>query len=118
MAGWTGCGATQNNAAIPCSLTMHNSNLYALVKAVPDRGEVRLSKGATTGLTMKKATDFKGPETWIKATIFDLHGRRMGTVHINAQGFVSTKVTNNFKPGIYLFKTDGATKFEKKLIVQ
>jgi hypothetical protein len=44
---WTTVHAAQNGSVISCSLLTYNGSKYALIKAVPDKGEIRLTKAAT-----------------------------------------------------------------------
>jgi len=46
-AGWSTVAAFQNGASVPSELVEYGGNKYALVQAVPDRGEVSLRQGAT-----------------------------------------------------------------------
>ena len=43
---WKGAVAQQNNVAVPVAVITHEGALYALVKAVPDRGQVTLTPAA------------------------------------------------------------------------
>ena len=46
-AGWGTVAATQAGVSVPAELVEYGGNKYALVQAVPDRGEVALRQGAT-----------------------------------------------------------------------
>lgn len=43
-AAWSSASAVQNGQTVPCTTVDHNGDLFALVKAVPDRGEVTLTE--------------------------------------------------------------------------
>ncbi len=47
---WSAVSAVQNAAAVPAKLVTNGSNTYALVKAVPDAGDVTLQKVDSEGL--------------------------------------------------------------------
>lgn len=50
---WEGVSAVQGGKAVTASVVEHGGSRYALVKAVPDRGEVVLSKGPLTRTSSK-----------------------------------------------------------------
>jgi hypothetical protein len=108
----------QNGRPLAVSMTEYNGNKYALVRAVPDRGEVSLTKGVTTRLFPKKIPQQNDTKTGTKAAIFDLHGHGMGSARLNASGLISTDRAGGPPTGIYLIKVEGAIKFQKKLIVR
>jgi hypothetical protein len=115
---WAGVMATQNGTGIPASLISHNSNQYALVKAVPDQGEIALTRVGGTGLAPMNIQQGNAIKKGAVVTLYSVSGRlfRYGT--ISAQGFVPTEFMGNLPAGIYLYKAEGADRLEKRLIVR
>jgi oligosaccharide reducing-end xylanase len=98
---WQYVAATQNGAAIPCSLLTRQGNLYALVKAVPDQGEIRLAKAATS---------FVRPLP-VRTGVLDLRDRRMYDLLGRSLGR-----DRRADSGIVLVHHEG--RLEKRLVVR
>jgi hypothetical protein len=115
---WDSCLATQNGRSIATSLVTYAGNKYALVQAVPDRGEVQLADAATVAIKPVRATR---PDTYPagkKVTVFTLDGQRVSSGVTGAPGFILNDMTGNTPTGIYLIRMEGKTGLEKRLIVR
>jgi oligosaccharide reducing-end xylanase len=101
---WDTCLATQNGRAVEARMVTYSGKKYALVKTVPDNGEVTLYSGQASGIIGRR-TDGTAANTRVLWS--DLSGRRLG-------GGMMTGLPT----GIYLLRAEGATTFEKRLIVR
>jgi hypothetical protein len=76
--------ATQNGKAIACSTLTYSGSLYALIKAVPDKGEIRLTKSATGVRNIPSLVRIRNEQGPTRA--YDLRGRAIVSQVENSHG--------------------------------
>jgi hypothetical protein len=81
---WQSVQAKQNGTVVPCSLITYNSNLYALIKTVPDKGEIRLTKNATAIRNIIPSVHFRNQQNQTRT--YDLRGRAITSLVDKSHG--------------------------------
>jgi hypothetical protein len=115
---WDSCYARQNGNPVEVIMVTNAGNKYALVKAVPDRGEVQLADAATTEIKPISTVRPDICPAGRKVTVYTMDGQRVSSGVIGAQGLILNEVTGNMQTGIYLVRVEGQAGVEKMLIVR
>jgi hypothetical protein len=108
---WEGVRALQNGKEIEAAMVTYQGAKYALVKAVPDQGEVELMQGVFTGFTLDKHYGNYNRNTSNNAAglLYSITGTPLKTVNFNARGLCN---------GMYLLHTGGQKGLKKVMYVK